>query len=51
MKSLVMPKCSGIPVAEFDVSNSEHRWVRLYVGLEEADYLVTDLEQTLLKIA
>jgi len=50
-ESLVIPKCSGIPVADFDPSNSEHRYVRLYVGLEEADYLITDLEQALLKIA
>src|SRR6187455_3461867 len=39
-ESLVIPKCSGIPVAEFNVSNSEHRFVRLYVGLEEANYLI-----------
>ncbi len=50
-ESLVIPKCSGIPISDFDPSNPEHRWVRLYVGLEEADYLVTDLEQALLKIA
>src|SRR5258705_5349725 len=48
-ESLVIPKCSGIPVAEFDASNSEHRYIRLYVGLEEADYLIKDLEQALEK--
>ena len=50
-ESLVISKCSGIPVEDFDPSNREHRYVRLYVGLEEADYLITDLEQALLKIA
>lgn len=50
-ESLVIPKCSGIPVAEFDPSNPEHRWVRLYVGLEEAGYLINDLESALKKIA
>jgi cystathionine beta-lyase/cystathionine gamma-synthase len=31
-ESLVIPKCSGIPVADFDPSNPEHRYIRLYVG-------------------
>ena len=44
-ESLVIPKCSGIPVADFDPSFPEHRYVRLYVGLEETDYLISDLEQ------
>jgi len=44
-ESLVIPKCSGIPVSEFDASNPEHRYVRLYLGLEEAGYLIKDLEQ------
>jgi cystathionine beta-lyase/cystathionine gamma-synthase len=50
-ESLVIPKCSGIPVAEFNASISEHRFVRLYVGLEEADYLIQDLKQALIKIS
>jgi cystathionine beta-lyase/cystathionine gamma-synthase len=49
-ESLVIPKCSGIPVSDFDPENPEHRYVRLYVGLEEADYLITDLEQAIQKI-
>ena len=48
-ESLVIPKCAGIPVAEFDPSNTEHRYVRMYVGLEEADYLIKDLKQALEK--
>jgi cystathionine beta-lyase/cystathionine gamma-synthase len=50
-ESLVIPKCSGIPVAEFNPSNAEHRFVRLYVGLEEADYLIQDLKQALIKVS
>ncbi len=50
-ESLVIPKCSGIPVAEFNPSNAEHRFVRLYVGLEEADYLIQDLNQALIKVS
>ena len=44
-ESLVIPKCAGMPPADFDPGNREHRYVRLYVGLEEADYLIKDLEQ------
>jgi cystathionine beta-lyase/cystathionine gamma-synthase len=49
-ESLVIPKCSGIPVSDFDPSNPEHRYTRLYVGLEEADYLIKDLEQAFEKM-
>lgn len=50
-ESLVIPKCAGIPVAEFNPENREHRYVRLYVGLEEAEYLIKDLQQALEKIS
>jgi hypothetical protein len=49
-ESLVIPKCSGIPVSDFDPSNSEQRWVHLYVVLEEPDYLIKDLDQALEKM-
>lgn len=49
-ESLVIPKCSGISIPDFDPSNAEHRYVRLYVGLEDADYLITDLEQSFNKM-
>ena len=49
-ESLVIPKCSGIPVSDFDPSNPEHRFVRLYIGLEEADYLIKDLDQAFEKM-
>jgi cystathionine beta-lyase/cystathionine gamma-synthase len=42
-ESLVIPKCAGIDPSEFDPSNREHRMLRLYVGLEDPDYLVRDL--------
>jgi len=46
-ESLVIPKCSGISVSDFDPSNPEHRYIRLYVGLEETGYLIKDLDQAL----
>jgi len=42
-ESLVIPKCVGIKDTDFDSNNSEHRYVRMYVGLEDSDYLIEDL--------
>ena len=49
-ESLVIPKCAGIPVHDFDPSNKEHKYIRVYTGLEEAGYLIADLEQALGKL-
>jgi len=46
-ESLIIPKCSGLKSQEFDPSNREHRYIRMYVGLEDADYLISDLDQAL----
>jgi cystathionine beta-lyase/cystathionine gamma-synthase len=44
---MVIPKCAGLKPSEFDPKNREHRYVRLYVGLEDPDYLINDLSQAL----
>lgn len=44
-ESLVIPKCAGLKPSDFDPANPEHRYIRMYVGLEEPDYLIKDLEQ------
>ncbi len=49
-ESLVIPKCAGLKPSDFDSSNPEHRYVRIYTGLEEPAYLIRDLEQALEKI-
>jgi cystathionine beta-lyase/cystathionine gamma-synthase len=49
-ESLIIPKCSGIQSADFDATNKEHRMLRLYVGLEDADYLIKDLAQAFDKL-
>ena len=49
-ESLVIPKCSGIEPVNFDPANREHRYIRMYVGLEDAQYLISDLEQALEKL-
>jgi cystathionine beta-lyase/cystathionine gamma-synthase len=49
-ESLVIPSAVGINVSEFDVNDPRHRLVRIYIGLEESDYLIADLKQALEKI-
>ena len=44
-ESLIIPKCAGIQSLQFDKTNREHRMLRLYVGLEEPEYIMKDLEQ------
>ncbi|TCZ73483.1 trans-sulfuration enzyme family protein [Flaviaesturariibacter aridisoli] len=46
-ESLILPKCAGIDPAAFDPSNMEHQYIRMYVGLEEPEYLIRDLEGAL----
>jgi len=46
-ESLVIPKCAGISDSEFDPKNKEHHYVRMYVGLEDSDYLIEDLGRAL----
>jgi len=49
-ESLVIPKCAGMKPDMFDPANQEHRYIRFYVGLESAEYLIQDLEQAFLAI-
>jgi cystathionine beta-lyase/cystathionine gamma-synthase len=49
-ESLVIPKCAGLQPADFDPNNIEHQYIRMYSGLEDASYLIADLEQALSKI-
>lgn len=46
-ESLVFPSLVTFPKEKFDVTNEVHRVIRFYVGLEEADYLISDLKQAL----
>jgi cystathionine beta-lyase/cystathionine gamma-synthase len=46
-ESLIIPRCAGLPRADFDAQNPEHKMLRLYVGLEDPEYLISDLEQAL----
>jgi cystathionine beta-lyase/cystathionine gamma-synthase len=46
-ESLVIPKCAGLKTQDYNPANKEHRFIRMYVGLEDANYLIADLEQAL----
>jgi cystathionine beta-lyase len=49
-ESLAIPAAVGFKPEEFDVNNANHRLVRLYIGLEDPDYLIADLKQALDKV-
>ena len=46
-ESLVIPSVIGFPAKDFDPANVNHRLVRLYIGLEDPDYLIEDLKKAL----
>jgi cystathionine beta-lyase/cystathionine gamma-synthase len=45
-ESLVIPKCAGIKRKDFDLHNPTHRMIRLYIGLEEPEFLIEDLSKS-----
>ncbi len=49
-ESLVFPTCAAIRREDFDVENINHRLVRFYCGLEDAEYLMSDIEQAFRKL-
>lgn len=50
-ESLIVPRCAGLPIKDFDAKNKEHRMIRLYVGLEDAAYIIEDLQRGFESIA
>jgi cystathionine beta-lyase/cystathionine gamma-synthase len=44
-ESLILPKCAPLTAEEFDANNPDHRMLRLYTGLEDAVYIISDLGQ------
>lgn len=46
-ESLVIPRIAFINENMYNENNESHRHIRLYFGLEDADYLIKDLEQAL----
>ncbi|MEO5944169.1 MAG: aminotransferase class I/II-fold pyridoxal phosphate-dependent enzyme [Ferruginibacter sp.] len=50
-ESLIMARCSTIKRADFNAKDPDHRMLRFYVGLEDPDYLIADLEQAFEKMS
>ena len=46
-ESLIIPSIAGITNDAYDQKNPRHQLIRMYVGLEDADYLIKDLAQAL----
>lgn len=46
-ESLIIPGCATVSPAEYDIGKASHRMLRLYVGLEDPEYIIRDLEQAL----
>ncbi|MEO5673331.1 MAG: aminotransferase class I/II-fold pyridoxal phosphate-dependent enzyme [Chitinophagales bacterium] len=44
-ESLIFPSCAAIGRQQFDIENINHRMVRFYTGLEDADYLIRDIDR------
>lgn len=44
-ESLIMPGCASLKRDEFDPNNKDHRRLRMYVGLEDPEYIIEDLER------
>ncbi|HVW95197.1 MAG TPA: aminotransferase class I/II-fold pyridoxal phosphate-dependent enzyme [Mucilaginibacter sp.] len=50
-ESLVIPAIAGIDDKDYDKNNRRHQLIRMYAGLEDAGYLIKDLEQALAMIS
>jgi cystathionine beta-lyase/cystathionine gamma-synthase len=46
-ESLIIPAIATLKPGDYDSENPRHQLIRMYVGLEEADYLIEDLAQAL----
>lgn len=46
-ESLILPQAAGIGPEAFNTKDATHRLARVYIGLEDTDYLISDLEQAL----
>jgi cystathionine beta-lyase/cystathionine gamma-synthase len=46
-ESLIIPAIATIKKEDYDPRNERHNLIRMYVGLEDAEYLIKDLENSL----
>ena len=45
-ESLILARCTSLENEQFDAGNPDHRLLRLYIGLEDPDYIIQDIEQS-----
>ncbi|HKP31461.1 MAG TPA: aminotransferase class I/II-fold pyridoxal phosphate-dependent enzyme, partial [Chitinophagaceae bacterium] len=43
-ESLIIPRCASLKDEDFNPENREHKMIRFYFGLEEPEYLISDIE-------
>ncbi|MDN3584299.1 trans-sulfuration enzyme family protein [Mucilaginibacter flavus] len=46
-ESLIVPSIASISADQYDVNNPSHQLIRMYIGLEDPQYLIADLQQAL----
>ncbi len=44
-ESLIIPGCASVKPEDFDANTKEHKQLRMYVGLEDAQYIIDDLKR------
>ena len=49
-ESLIIPRIASMEVNAFAEKNEMHRLIRIYVGLEDSNYLIEDLKQALVQL-
>lgn len=49
-ESLILPSIASITEDEYNTADERHQLIRMYVGLEDPQYLINDLQQALAKI-
>ncbi|MCC8410885.1 PLP-dependent aspartate aminotransferase family protein [Mucilaginibacter sp. UR6-1] len=49
-ESLVVPAIASIPPEKYDADNERHQYIRVYIGLEDPQYLIDDIQQALKKV-
>ncbi|GAC1307969.1 MAG: bifunctional L-alanine/L-glutamate racemase [Mucilaginibacter sp.] len=49
-ESLIIPSIAGVAMEDYNKDEPRQQLIRMYVGLEDADYLIRDLEQALSQV-
>ncbi|MDB5130715.1 MAG: mdeA [Mucilaginibacter sp.] len=50
-ESLIIPSIAGVSKSDYNKNDPRQQLIRMYVGLEDVDYLIQDLEQALSRIS